>query len=332
MAERLKHKSKIHERLNNPELRCKTGCGFYGNPAWQGYCSVCFRDVYKKQHKARDAQMRSAQLLKDQQDQAEKLKFDKFQEKKKFKTESKKESVKKLFKKKPLQVDGSASTSSGNSNKPSDFKEFLKTLKRPAAQDVSDQCKLFVQRLHNNNTLTVSEQSEMVQDFYGAMADRLESHIVFKGQPQEVLDSTLNNIEKYIMTRLYKMYISRFCNPNKLMTGEAGYYFTNLCCVVTFINNLDAQALSITQSDFNRYMYGDESGPINEDTTDKGEPEPQVTCKGLELMKVDAILAGTSQGNTFLKSAYPTTSEGPSVSTTEQAGTSGLASVEQATT
>ena len=38
-----------------------------------------------------------------------------------------------------------------------------------------------------------------------AMADRLESHVVFRGQPQEILDSTLNNIEKYIMTRLYKM-------------------------------------------------------------------------------------------------------------------------------
>jgi len=54
------------------------------------------------------------------------------------------ESVKNLFKKKPLlQVEGPAkpSTSSAIAKKTSDFKEFLKTLKRPAAQDVSDQCK-----------------------------------------------------------------------------------------------------------------------------------------------------------------------------------------------
>ncbi|KXJ19689.1 rab5 GDP/GTP exchange factor [Exaiptasia diaphana] len=478
MAERLKHKSKIHERLNNPELRCKTGCGFYGNPAWQGYCSVCFREVYLKQHKTRDAQMRSAKLLKDQQDQAEKLQFNKFEEKKKFKTESKKESVKNLFKKKPLQVEGTSrpSPSSTSNKKPSDFKEFLKTLRRPAAHDVSEQCKSFVQQVYDNKTLSVSQQSEMVQDFYGAMADRLESHLIFKDQPQEVLDSTLSNIEKYIMTRLYKIvfcpattddeekdlelqkkirsfhwikpqhldaeidetndevvklledaqhdlveintkrapqdklncvvrcckkifkiihlstpsggavsaddflpcliyivlnanptmlhsnvqYISRFCNPNKLMTGEAGYYFTNLCCVVTFINKLDAQALSMTQSDFNRYMYGDENGPVSEDTTDKGDPEPPVTCKGLELMKenlellaklrerqnrlkhdalelhdqiteyrvnivkeVDAILAGTSDGNTYLKTPTPTE--------IQQASTSGLPSIETAT-
>ena len=54
--------------------------------------------------------------------------------------------MKKLFKKKPLQVDGSSraqpSTSSSSGNKTSDFREFLKALKRPAAQDVSDQCKL----------------------------------------------------------------------------------------------------------------------------------------------------------------------------------------------
>jgi hypothetical protein len=39
-----------------------------------------------------------------------------------------------------------------------------------------------------------------------------------------------------------------------------------------------------------RYMYGDERGPGNEeDSTDKAEPEPQVSCKGLELMKVSTF-------------------------------------------
>lgn len=132
-------------------------------------------------------------------------------------------------------------------------------------------------------------------------------------------------------------YISRFCNPNKLMMGEAGYYFTNLCCALSFIEKLDAQALSMSQEEFNRNMYGDESDGAEQT---KPKAELPVTCKGLELMKsnlevlgtlrerqvklkedalllqeqmtefrnnivkeVDAILAGTSKGNTYLKPA-----------------------------
>ncbi|XP_060942155.1 rab5 GDP/GTP exchange factor-like [Limanda limanda] len=49
-------------------------------------------------------------------------------------------------------------------------------------------------------------------------------------------------------------YIIRFGNSRKSMSGEDDYYFTTLCCVVTFIENLDAQSLNLTSEQFELYM------------------------------------------------------------------------------
>ncbi|XP_005816667.1 rab5 GDP/GTP exchange factor [Xiphophorus maculatus] len=386
--------------VDQSDLLCKKGCGYYGNAAWQGLCSKCWREEYQRvrQKQIQDDWALAEKLQREEEEayasshvahgaaapghaagHTALTPFSKFEEKKTNEKTRKVTTVKKFFspssrtatKKEPPEGKSASPSISRRASFDSDqvskdFVEFLKNLHKPG-REIHKQCRAFLVSMSSKKDLGADELSECVQDFYQSLADRLMSH--FKGSSESV-DQVMDQVEKYIMTRLYKsvfcpettddekkdlatqdriralhwvtvqmlcvsveeetaevsenvvraitdiiemdskrvprdklacitrcskhifsairitknepasaddflpaliyivlkanpprlqsniQYITRFCNPSRLMTGEDGYYFTNLCCAVAFIEKLDAQSLNLSQDEFERHMSG----------------------------------------------------------------------------
>ncbi|XP_066584311.1 rab5 GDP/GTP exchange factor [Prorops nasuta] len=78
-------------------------------------------------------------------------------------------------------------------------------------------------------------------------------------------------------------FITRFCNATRLMTGEGGYYFTNLCCAVSFIENLTAESLNMNEKEFNAFMSGKRVPPNTWESA-------LMICENLRMMCEDITL------------------------------------------
>ncbi|CAG9859339.1 unnamed protein product [Phyllotreta striolata] len=85
------------------------------------------------------------------------------------------------------------------------------------------------------------------------------------------------------------LYVTRFCKESRLMQGEAGYYFTNLCCAVSFIENLTAESLNMPEQEFEAYMSG-------EVTCVSAWESALVACEGMHQLREHlALLKGLSE-------------------------------------
>ncbi|XP_020358696.1 RAB guanine nucleotide exchange factor (GEF) 1, like isoform X2 [Oncorhynchus kisutch] len=213
--------------VDQSELLCTKGCGFYGNVAWQGLCSKCWREEYQQtRHKQMQDDHALAERLQMEeeaayannhqgaaQSQPAIAPFSKFEERKTKEKSRKVNTVTKFFtpsartppKKDSVPGEAQSTPSPSVSRKPletdrttREFIDFLKTLK--PGREIFKQCQAFTESMACKRDLGADELSECVQDFYQNLSERLQTH--YKGSSERV-EIVMDEVERYMMTRLY---------------------------------------------------------------------------------------------------------------------------------
>uniref|UniRef100_A0A3Q3BP04 RAB guanine nucleotide exchange factor (GEF) 1, like n=1 Tax=Kryptolebias marmoratus TaxID=37003 RepID=A0A3Q3BP04_KRYMA len=353
--------------LDQSELLCKKGCGFYGNTAWQGLCSKCWREENQreKQRQIQEDWALAERLQREEeeayasrhqktQSQPQITPANKYEERKTREKSSKVTTVTKFFTpssktppRKGNRPSSSASRQSslGGDRATRDFISFLKPLK--PGGEIFRQCRAFTEdmvfkrvsksrRAVNLERIMDEVEKYMMTRLYQevfcpettddekkdlAIQKRIRDlHWVtiemlcvpVNEEIPEVSDSVVKAItdviemdskqvprdklacitrcckqifnaikvtkkeaasaDDFLPTLIYIVlkanpprlqsniqYITRFSKPSRLRTGEDGYYFTNLCCAVAFIEKLDGQSLNLSSEEFELYMSGQAS-------------------------------------------------------------------------
>lgn len=200
--------------IQQSDLMCKRGCGFYGNAVWQGLCSKCWRE---ENHCARAHQIEDDRALAERLQREEEAAYagsHQGAQSHTTSTSSKTQGVpivKRLFTsapKTPARRDAAGPRSSSVSKQPSvecdhvtqDFIDFLKTLPKPA-YDIFKQCHSFTENIAHKKVFVCDDFSESVQDFYQNMSEYL--HTNFKGSSDQT-ETVMGEVERYVMGRLYE--------------------------------------------------------------------------------------------------------------------------------
>ncbi|XP_072289502.1 rab5 GDP/GTP exchange factor-like [Eucyclogobius newberryi] len=183
-------------RVSQQELLCKNSCGYYGNPAWQGYCSKCWREKGRPP----GAQPQDSRPSSD----GTPLTFSKFEEKKSTEKGRRIYTMRRLFwgssssPKQESEEIHSTALKAYQSLEPGDFPGFLKILRSPPSQRLQSRCTAFLNTMEAYHDLPVQKQSDLVQDFYQSFAEH------FSGWSESQVNQVMEHVEKLIMTRLHK--------------------------------------------------------------------------------------------------------------------------------
>jgi Rab5 GDP/GTP exchange factor len=106
---------------------------------------------------------------------------------------------------------------------------------------------------------TPQEKLECIVSCCRSIFTLLKSTIGGPASADEFLPALIFVVLKANPARMHSNmnYINRFSNAQRIMSGETGYYFTNLCCAISFIENLTHDSVTLTKEEFDELMSGE---------------------------------------------------------------------------
>ncbi|CAJ0943051.1 unnamed protein product, partial [Mesorhabditis belari] len=371
----LEEDRKLRVQINEKDLLCINGCGFYGTPQWGNRCSKCWR-AHQIAEKRNIDYARNRTLLA----------FDRFEEKRKLSSDSRSLTLRNIIKKSPSMFTSSESTSElraspngtpsrhGRALSPDSssarvaFTDWLVgNVPTPVVQEVTKMTKFAEHKIHEFD-IAADDMSELVQNFYQHLNDRLNHNKFFQNQESVEVQSVMEEVERYLSVVTYNRlfcptadeevgdlslqerirslnwvtagfletkldfkraavrdsldealteclsinsprkideklgcivrcchrifdalrnsaaptsadeflpvliyillkgnppllmsnvkYISRYALPHRIMSGESGYFFTNLSCALQFVQDMNHDSLKMAQTEFEAYTSG----------------------------------------------------------------------------
>ncbi|KAA3674712.1 Rab5 GDP/GTP exchange factor [Paragonimus westermani] len=183
-------------KAQRSNLRCKNNCGFYGNPSWDGYCSVCYRETYIQQGLSRNVTTNFPA--------ASTQAFSKFEAKRKQLAGKGTNTLKNIFR----------FTKDGNRDKTtalpeecyqaaSEFNAFLGTLKATVSADISRLVTKQLEELETMGGSHINQYSVVIQKFYQKVSERIAKSPLYSGLGTTMVEKLMDAIEKFLTTWIH---------------------------------------------------------------------------------------------------------------------------------
>lgn len=197
--------------IASAELLCKKCYEYYGYPDWLGYCSLCYKELYPPKTKQGESKQtrKISRSISDASESSLSLHFSKFEEKKKQHSEKRTKTIKSIIKRGNTLKETSPHTL-WKERQPSfesqqlykDLSEFVKLF--PDADIIFKLVHSVIEQVNKSKDHSIDESSEIIQDFYQSLSERMDTQSAFHEKTPEELENLMDYCEKYIMTRLYK--------------------------------------------------------------------------------------------------------------------------------